>query len=101
MEVYGEVSYQKYGIKPELVERVKFKLKNPVIKDRMRMLISNVTKYDLQDRVKVRKLVKSAALILHENLTELQEEQLVHFIVSLKIDPNNTFHLLKLWSMFR
>ncbi|WP_165279880.1 stage VI sporulation protein F [Paenibacillus protaetiae] len=95
------MSYQKYGIKPELVERVKFKLKNPVIKDRMRMLISNVTKYDLQDRVKVRKLVKSAALILHENLTELQEEQLVHFIVSLKIDPNNTFHLLKLWSMFR
>ncbi|MFD1952744.1 stage VI sporulation protein F [Paenibacillus thailandensis] len=95
------MTYQKYGIKPELVERVKFKMKNPVTKDRIRMLVANVTKYDLQDRVKVRKLVKAAAVILQEKLTESQEEQIVYFIVSQKIDPNNTFHLLKLWGMFR
>lgn len=95
------MSYQKYGIRPQLVERVKFKLKNPVVKDRMRLLLGNVTKYDLQDRVKVRKLVKSAASILQEPLTDIQEEQIIDFVLGQKIDPNNTFHLLKLWGMFR
>ncbi|MFF2484108.1 stage VI sporulation protein F [Paenibacillus sp. NPDC058071] len=95
------MSYQKYGIKPQLVERVKFKLQNPVMKDRIRFLLGNVTKYDLQDRVKVRKLVKSAAVILQEQLTETQEEQIIAFVLGQKIDPNNTFHLLKLWGMFR
>ncbi|GGG82755.1 stage VI sporulation protein F [Paenibacillus radicis (ex Gao et al. 2016)] len=95
------MSYQKYGIRPQLVERVKIKMKNPVVKDRIRLLLGNVTKYDLQDRVKVRKLVKSAAVILQEQLTETQEEQVIAFVLGQKIDPNNTFHLLKLWSMFR
>lgn len=101
MEVHQPVSYQNYGIKPQLVERVKLKLKNPVVKDRIRQLLAHVTKYDLQDRVKVRKLVKSAAVILQEKLTETQEEQIVAFVLAQKIDPNNTFHLLKLWGMFR
>lgn len=101
MEVSRRVSYQKYGIRPQLVERVKFKLKNPAVKDRMRLLLGNVTKYDLQDRVKVRKLVKSAGSILQEPLTDIQEEQIIDFILGQKIDPNNTFHLLKLWGMFR
>lgn len=95
------MSYQQYGIKPQLVERVKLKMKNPAVKERMRQLLAHVTKYDLQDRVKVRRLVKSASAILHEKLTDVQEEQIVSFILAQKIDPNNTFHLLKLWSMFR
>ncbi|GBG06289.1 serine/threonine protein kinase [Paenibacillus sp. MY03] len=95
------MSYQNYGIRPQLVERVKLKLKNPVVKDKIRQLLGNVTKYDLQDRAKVRKLVKSAAVILQEKLTDAQEDGIVAFILAQKIDPNNTFHLLKLWGMFR
>ncbi|WP_139998201.1 MULTISPECIES: stage VI sporulation protein F [Paenibacillus] len=95
------MSYQNYGIKPQFVERVKYKLKNPVMKDRIRQLLGNVTKYDLQDRPKVRKLVKAAAVILQEQLTDTQEDQIVAFVMGQKIDPNNTFHLLKLWGMFR
>lgn len=95
------MAYQNYGIKPQLVERVKYKLKNPVTKDRIRELLGNVTKYDLQDRPKVRRLVKAAAVILQEQLTDVQEEQIVNFVLGQKIDPNNTFHLLKLWGMFR
>ncbi|MHA6484578.1 stage VI sporulation protein F [Paenibacillus sp. strain BS8-2] len=95
------MSYQNYGIRPQLVERVKLKLKNPVVKDKIRQLLGPVTKYDLQDRVKVRKLVKAAAVVLQEKLTDVQEEQIVAFILAQKIDPNNTFHLLKLWGMFR
>jgi hypothetical protein len=95
------VSYQNYGIRPQLVERVKYKMKNPVVKDKIRQLLGNVTKYDLQERPKVRKLVKAAAVILQEQLTDTQEDQIVAFVMGQKIDPNNTFHLLKLWGMFR
>lgn len=95
------MSYQKYGIRPQLVERVKNKMQNPVIKDRIRLLLGNVTKYDLQDRVKVKKIVKSAAVILQEQLTDTQEDQIIAFVLGQKIDPNNTLHLLKLWAMFR
>lgn len=95
------MSFQAYGIRPQLVERVKVKLKNSAVKERIRLLLGNVTKSDLQDRTKVRKLVKSAAVILQEQLTETQEDQIVAFVLGQKIDPNNTLHLLKLWNMFR
>ncbi|RAP78135.1 stage VI sporulation protein F [Paenibacillus montanisoli] len=95
------MSYTKYGIRPELVERVKVKMKNPVMKDRVKMLLNGVTKYDLQDRTKVKKLIRTSAGILQENLTEQQEDQLIAFVIGQKIDPSNTLHLIKLWAMFR
>jgi len=95
------MSYTKYGIRPEFIERVKVKMKNPVTKDRIKKVVEGVNKYDLQDRVKVRRLIRTSAGILHENLTEAQEEQLIAFVIGQKIDPNNTLHLLKLWAMFR
>jgi len=94
-------SWQKFGIQPQLVERIKLKMKNPAVKDRMKALLEGVTKYDLQDRVKVRQLVKSASRILNEPLTAVQEEQIVAFVLAQKIDPQNTLHLIKLWAMFR
>jgi len=95
------MSYQRYGISTQLVERVKLKMKNPNVKEKIRDLLGNVTKYDLQDRVKVRKLTRASASILQEKLSDTQEEQIINFILAQKIDPNNTFHLLKLWGMFR
>ena len=94
-------SWQKFGIRPELVERVKVKMKNPATKERVRALLDGVTKYDLQDRAKVRRLVKSAARVLNETLSDVQEEQIVNFVLAQKIDPKNTLHLIKLWAMFR
>lgn len=95
------MSWQKYGIPGELVLRVKTKMKNPVVKEKLRQLVDGVTKYDLQDRVKVRRLVLQAAKCLNEKLTEQQTDNIVSFVLAQKIDPNNTFHLIKLWSMFR
>jgi uncharacterized protein YpuA (DUF1002 family) len=100
MEVW-RLSYQKYGIRPEFVERVKAKMKSSATKEKVKEQLSQVTKYDLRDRAKVRKLVRSIAKTLNEPLTETQEEQIVAFVLAQKIDPNNTLHLLKLWSMFR
>ncbi|MNN64621.1 hypothetical protein D3C81_1800710 [compost metagenome] len=99
--MYALVSYQQYGISPQLVERVKLKMKNPAVKERIKKLVDGLTKSDLQDRSKVRRLVKSAASILNEKLSGVQEEQMVQFVIAQKIDPRNTLHLIKLWGMFR
>ncbi|MBP1961215.1 stage VI sporulation protein F [Paenibacillus aceris] len=95
------MSYQQYGIDPALIERVKFKLRNPEIKERIKMLLQGVTKADLQNRTKVTRLIGLATGILGEKLTGSQANQMLEFILAQKIDPSNTFHLIKLWSMFR
>ncbi len=95
------MSYQKYGIPDEMVHRIKLKMKNPATKEKIKLLVNGLTKYDLQDRVKVRKLVGQAAKVLHEKLTEQQADNIVSFVLAQKIDPGNTFHLIKLWGMFR
>ena len=94
-------SWQSFGIKPEFVERVKTKMKNPAVKERIKGLLDGVTKYDLQDRAKVRRWVKTFTKILNEPLTDSQEDQMVNFVIAQKIDPSNTLHLIKLWTMFR
>lgn len=95
------MSYTKYGVSPELVERVKTKLKNPENKERVKMILNGVTKADLQDRIKVKKLLSLIAKALGETVSPQQSERIVSFVIAQKIDPNNTLHLLKLWSMFR
>lgn len=76
-------------------------MKNPAAKERIKQLVEGVTKRDLQDRAKVRRLVGRAANILNENLSERETEAIVAFVIAQKIDPNNTFHLIRLWGMFR
>lgn len=95
------LTYQRYGISEELVQRVKAKMKNPAVKERIKLLVKGLTKRDLQDRAKVRRLVGRAAAILNENLTGRETDNIVNFVIAQRIDPNNTFHLIKLWGMFR
>jgi uncharacterized protein YpuA (DUF1002 family) len=98
--VHG-MSYQKFGFEPVFVERVKQKMKNPETKERIKMILQGVTKYDLQDRTKVRRFVGMLGKALGEKLTEPQIEHMINFVITQRIDPNNTFHLIKLWGMFR
>ncbi|WP_284638940.1 stage VI sporulation protein F [Paenibacillus silviterrae] len=95
------MAYAKHGFDPAQVERIKLKMKNPEVKERVKMILKGVNKYDLQDRVKVRRFVGMLTKVLGEKLTEAQTDHLVNFVISQKIDPNNTFHLIKLWGMFR
>lgn len=95
------MSYQQYGISPELVERVKTKMKNPLVKERIKQILEGVTKGDLQDPTKVKKLLARTEKALREKLTERQKGNIVNFILEQRIDPQNTFHLIRLWSMFR
>lgn len=95
------MSYQKYGIDPALVERIKVKMKNPQIKAKVKQILEGVTKADLQNRPKVAKLLGRITGVLGENLTAAQKNQIIEFVIAQKIDPGNTFHLIKLWNMFR
>ncbi|WP_342565874.1 stage VI sporulation protein F [Paenibacillus sp. FSL R7-0345] len=95
------MGYQQYGISPQLVERIKLKMKNPAVKERIKNMINGVSKQELQDTAVVRRLVRNASAVLNEKLTGAQEEQIVKFVIAQKIDPNNTFHLIRLWGMFR
>lgn len=95
------MSYVQYGISRELVERVKAKMKNPVVKDRVTELLRGVTKADLQNRTKVRSLLHRVSGVMGIKLTEAETRAIVQFVLDQRIDPNNTFHLLRLWGMFR
>lgn len=95
------MGYQQYGIPQELVEFVKAKLKNPDTKERVKQLLQGVTKSDLQDPAKVKKLVDATAKVIGTKISDQQTKNIVRFVIAQKIDPNNTFHLIKLWSMFR
>ncbi|MNI65817.1 hypothetical protein D3C73_1213400 [compost metagenome] len=64
-------------------------------------MINGISKQELQDTAVVRRLVRKASAVLGEKLTSAQEEQIVKFVIAQKIDPNNTFHLIRLWGMFR
>jgi hypothetical protein len=83
------------------VERVKFKMNNPEVMERINMLLQGVTEADLQNRAKVTYLLGVAAGIFGEKLAGNQASQIVNFIIAQKIDPANTFHLIKLLVMFR
>ncbi|ASA21061.1 stage VI sporulation protein F [Paenibacillus donghaensis] len=95
------MSYQQFGISPQLVERIKLKMKNKAVKERIKNMINGISKQELQDAAVVRRLVRNASGVLSERLTSAQEDQIVKFIIAQKVDPSNTFHLIRLWSMFR
>ncbi|MDF2722581.1 MAG: hypothetical protein K0Q59_2256 [Paenibacillus sp.] len=95
------LSYQAYGIPRELVERVKQKMKDPDTKNRVKAILNGVTREDLQNRATIKSLLSKMAKVLHEPVSDSLANQIVQMVIDQKIDPNNMFHLLKLWSMFR
>jgi uncharacterized protein YpuA (DUF1002 family) len=95
------LGYQQFGISPQLVDRIKLKMKNPAVKERIKNMINGISKQELQDTAVVRRLVRNASAVMNEKLTSTQEDQIVKFVIAQKIDPGNTFHLIRLWGMFR
>jgi uncharacterized protein YpuA (DUF1002 family) len=96
-----EVGYENYGIDRTFVERIKLKMKNPQSNQRVKMILSGVSKADLQDSTKLNRLLDKVAKVLGEKLTDRMTRNIIAFVIAQKIDPNNTFHLIKLWGMFR
>jgi hypothetical protein len=94
-------AYEQFGVSSEWVERVKRKLKDPAKKERVKAILNRVTVADLQNRIIVKKLIAQVSQTIGEKLTDQQMNQIVAFVIQQKIDPNNSFHLIKLWNMFR
>jgi len=94
-------SYQSYGIDRDWMSGLKKKAKDPTNKERIKELADGVTKQDLQNREKVERLIHQGMRIIGEKPTARQIEQLTQFIIDQKIDPQNMFHLIKMWGMLR
>ena len=93
--------WRKHGISPARMERVREKVKHPAVRERLKTMTAGLTKQDLQDRARVRSLVRSVSRILKEPLTAEEENLLVDYVLAQRIDPRNKLHLLRLWAMFR
>jgi hypothetical protein len=76
-------------------------MKDPSTKERIKTVLTNVSKTDLQNRAKVKKLLSLTTKAMGEKLSDQQNDNLVRFVLAQKIDPNNALHLIKLWHMFR
>lgn len=95
------MNYVAYGISPELVQTVKQRLKDPVLREQVKNMLQGVTKQHLQDPAVVRQLIASVSSVLGIVIGEQQTANITQFVIDQEIDPNNMFHLLKLWGMFR
>jgi len=93
--------WRKHGISPARMARVREKMKHPAVREKLKTLTAGLTRQDLQDRAKVRSLVRSVSRILREPLTADEEDLLVEYVLAQRIDPRNKLHLLRLWAMFR
>lgn len=94
------MGYQQYGISKELVERMRRKTKEPAVKERIKEILASITRADLQNRTKVKQLVQTLSRELDETVSPQDAERIVNFVIDQKIDPNNTFHLIRLWGIF-
>lgn len=95
------MSYERYGIPRSLVEQVKTKMKNKLVKEKVSAALDGISKRDLQDPKRVRELLSKMEKITGVRPSETQRKAIVSFVLDQKIDPNNTFHLIRLWGMFR
>jgi|GEM_PF-153485 hypothetical protein len=100
---YLEVRYRymEYGIDPDLVHAVKQRLKDPVLRERVKNMLQGVTKEHLQHPATIRQLITAISNVLGITVSEQQAANITRFVIAQKIDPNNMLHLMKLWGMFR
>jgi len=94
-------SYMDYGIDPDLVHAVKQRLKDPVLRERVKNMLQGVTKEHLQHPATIRQLITAISNVLGITVSEQQAANITRFVIAQKIDPNNMLHLMKLWGMFR
>jgi hypothetical protein len=83
-----------------LRQKLRVALHKPGNKDKLVRLLRGVSKEDLQQPTKVYALVGKLAAALMVPLSTAEMQQLTTFFVSKRIDPNNPFHLIRLWAMF-
>jgi hypothetical protein len=92
---------EQYGIEHQWIVAVKARLKEPKALDRVKRIIEGVTKEELQSRSYLMQKLKQIVPVVGISMTKKQAEGVIQFIIDQKIDPNQTWHLIKLWNLFR
>lgn len=96
-----ELKLEAYGLEAEWISKVKQKLGQPEVMEKVTPVIQGLTQQDLQSRPVIVKKLKQLIPIVGIKLNRRQAEGLIRFIIDQKIDPNNTWHLIKLWNVFK
>lgn len=89
-----------FGIDQRLINQIKEKLKDPVKLDKAKKILNGVTREDLQNRTVLSRLLKQLSKELAIPLTARQGEGMIQYVIQQQIDPNNSWHLIKLWHKF-
>lgn len=90
-----------YGIEQQWVSAVKARLKDQKAQERVKKIIEGVTKEDLQSRNYLLQKLKQIVPVVGIPMTKKQADGVIQFIIDQKIDPNQAWHLIKLWNQFR
>lgn len=69
--------------------------------NQLQKMLQGVTKEDLQSRHYVTSMVKKIIPVIGVMVTQKQARGVIQWILDEKIDPNNSWHLMKLWNTFR
>lgn len=83
-----------------LRDKIRKAIRQPGQKNKLASLLRGVTKADLQQASKVRQLIEQLGRDLRISLNSIEVATLTTYFISLRIDPNNPLHLIKLWSIF-
>jgi tRNA U38,U39,U40 pseudouridine synthase TruA len=92
---------EQYGLDQQWIREVKERFKDQRVTDQVKRLIDGVTKEDLQSRSFLTRKIRRIVPVLGMTITQKQAEGIIQFIIDQKLDPNNTWHLIKLWNMLR
>lgn len=89
------------GMLPDALRlKLRTAIRQPGNRDKMIALLRRVSKQDLQNPAKVRSLIENLAKAIGIRLSVVEMSLLTNHFVSMRIDPHNPLHLIKLWSMF-
>lgn len=83
-----------------LRDKIRQAIRQPGQKEKLARLLRGVTKADLQQPSKVRILIEQLGRDVCVHLTATEIATLTTYFISLRIDPNNPLHLIKLWTIF-
>jgi hypothetical protein len=86
-------------IDPQLLRRIKTKMKQPAKREQVKIILTGLSRADLQNRSKVKLTLRKVSEALGEPITSSQLDSFANWIVAQRINPHNKLQLLRFWSM--
>lgn len=101
-ELWGDqVKPETYGLSADWISKVKSRIMEPAVMNQLQVILQGVTKDNLQSRCYVVSLIQKIIPIIGVQVSQKQARGVIQWILDEKIDPNNSWHLMKLWNTLR